>query len=322
MQPELNWLHVIGFLTNIIVTAMLLLRGSAAVNALTGVDIYAASFLIPLGVIVYTLAGGLQATFLASYIHSVIGSSEGMVEMKQPHPSLSKETALPLPLVTVTYHELPHKPSHYSNGSDSPCMSESGSDILNNREVITKLRQQLKTCCQTGCAYGEVLFSSLPPTLTVQASLRQGSVAVLKSGEDIITVIWGLNGTTHRGVDSQYKKAKVELCYAPISQQNRGPYTQSNKEVSIDWMIKKDVPTATYFVRAYAVDASGKEVAYGQNTDKNKATNLFSVQGISGRHASLDIAAACFSAFAVVSLFGFFYEEKRKAKKSQGSCEL
>lgn len=60
-------------MTNIIVTAMLLLGGSAVVNALTGVNIYAASFLIPLGVIVYTLAGGLKATFLASYIHSVIG---------------------------------------------------------------------------------------------------------------------------------------------------------------------------------------------------------------------------------------------------------
>lgn len=64
---------VFCFMTNIIVTAMLLLGGSAVVNALTGVNIYAASFLIPLGVIVYTLAGGLQATFLASYIHSVIG---------------------------------------------------------------------------------------------------------------------------------------------------------------------------------------------------------------------------------------------------------
>ncbi|XP_010918096.1 urea-proton symporter DUR3 [Elaeis guineensis] len=60
------------FMTNIIVTAMLLLGGSAVVNALTGVNIYAASFLIPLGVIIYTLAGGLKATFLASYIHSVI----------------------------------------------------------------------------------------------------------------------------------------------------------------------------------------------------------------------------------------------------------
>lgn len=58
--------------TNVVVTAMLLLGGSAVVNALTGVNIYAASFLIPIGVVVYTLAGGLKATFLASYVHSVI----------------------------------------------------------------------------------------------------------------------------------------------------------------------------------------------------------------------------------------------------------
>ncbi len=61
------------FMTNIIVTAMLLLGGSAVVNALTGMNLYAASFLIPLGVIAYTLHGGLKATFLASYLHSVIG---------------------------------------------------------------------------------------------------------------------------------------------------------------------------------------------------------------------------------------------------------
>jgi len=58
--------------TNVIVTAMLLLGGSAVANALTGINVYAASFLIPLGVVVYTLAGGLKATFLASYIHSVV----------------------------------------------------------------------------------------------------------------------------------------------------------------------------------------------------------------------------------------------------------
>ncbi|KVH91478.1 Sodium/solute symporter [Cynara cardunculus var. scolymus] len=63
---------VFCFMTNIIVTAMLLLGGSAVVNALTGVNIYAASFLIPLGVIVYTLAGGLKATFLAMHVVLVI----------------------------------------------------------------------------------------------------------------------------------------------------------------------------------------------------------------------------------------------------------
>jgi Na+/proline symporter len=60
------------FLTNIIVTSMLLLGGSSVVNALTGVNLYAASFLIPLGVVVYTLHGGLKATFLASYLHSAV----------------------------------------------------------------------------------------------------------------------------------------------------------------------------------------------------------------------------------------------------------
>eukprot|EP00803_Ostreobium_quekettii_P010419 evm.model.scf_2415.2 EVM.evm.TU.scf_2415.2 scf_2415:11208-16306(+) len=59
-------------LTNIIVTAMLLLGGAAVVNALTGVDLNAAAFLIPIGVILYTAAGGLKATFLASYIHTTV----------------------------------------------------------------------------------------------------------------------------------------------------------------------------------------------------------------------------------------------------------
>ena len=60
------------FLTNIIVTSMLLLGGAATVNALTGMDINLASFLIPWGVILYTAAGGLKATFMASYIHTSI----------------------------------------------------------------------------------------------------------------------------------------------------------------------------------------------------------------------------------------------------------
>ncbi|KAL3930595.1 MAG: hypothetical protein SGBAC_011695 [Bacillariaceae sp.] len=60
------------FCANLIVTSMLLLGGAATVEALTGVDYRWASFLIPWGVILYTASGGLQATFLASYIHTVI----------------------------------------------------------------------------------------------------------------------------------------------------------------------------------------------------------------------------------------------------------
>lgn len=60
------------FCANIIVTSMLLLGGAATVEALTGVSYELASFLIPWGVILYTASGGLQATFLASYIHTVV----------------------------------------------------------------------------------------------------------------------------------------------------------------------------------------------------------------------------------------------------------
>ncbi|CAB9518244.1 Urea-proton symporter DUR3 [Seminavis robusta] len=60
------------FMANIIVTSMLLLGGAATVEALTGLDYRLASFLIPWGVILYTASGGLQATFLASYIHTVV----------------------------------------------------------------------------------------------------------------------------------------------------------------------------------------------------------------------------------------------------------
>jgi SSS family transporter len=60
------------FMANVIVTSMLLLGGAATVNALTGMDIDLAAFLIPWGVILYTAAGGLKATFLASYLHTAI----------------------------------------------------------------------------------------------------------------------------------------------------------------------------------------------------------------------------------------------------------
>jgi len=51
---------------------MLLLGGAATVEALTGMDYRLASFFIPWGVILYTAAGGLKATFIASYLHTVI----------------------------------------------------------------------------------------------------------------------------------------------------------------------------------------------------------------------------------------------------------
>ncbi|KAK4757563.1 hypothetical protein SAY87_018864 [Trapa incisa] len=68
------------------------------------------------------------------------------------HQSSNDMPAVALPLVTVPAPnfspdrlELPPKPFHHSNCSaDSPCVSECGSDIFTKREVIHKLRQQLK----------------------------------------------------------------------------------------------------------------------------------------------------------------------------------
>ncbi|KAI5665101.1 hypothetical protein M9H77_24424 [Catharanthus roseus] len=128
----------------------------------------------------------------------------------------------------------------------------------------------------------------------------------------------------------------VKLCYAPISQVDRvwrktvdslekdktcqfkivaKPYSLSNN--CFTWTIERDVPTTTYFVRAYAYNSADKEVAFGQSTDAHKTINLFEIRATSGCHTLIDIAAACFSAFSTMSLFGFLYLEMRKAKLIQ-----
>jgi hypothetical protein len=181
----------------------------------------------------------------------------------------------------------------------------------------------------TTCYGAGISFATLNKTLVVESSpLNQ----VLKGGKDNITVTWSLNSTAAGG-DTAYKTVSVKLCYAPISQKQRGwrktedhlnkdrtcqhklvtrPYSASSNTFTM--VISKDVPSATYFVRAYVLDEHHHEVAYGQSTDAKKTTNLFEVEAISGRHLSMDIASICFSAFSVLSLAGFFWMEKRSAK--------
>ncbi|KAJ6854977.1 hypothetical protein NC651_039829 [Populus alba x Populus x berolinensis] len=94
--------------------------------------------------------------------YNCIPGNEGIADMKhQSNDQMLSGSDVGLPLVTVPTAEftkengvmwvsspdrleLPPKPFHNSNGSDSPCVSESGSDIFSKREVIQKLRQQLK----------------------------------------------------------------------------------------------------------------------------------------------------------------------------------
>lgn len=92
-----------------------------------------------------------------------ISGTESMMKMKcLPNGHMLTESDGALSLVTVPASqfnkengtvwasspdrlEMPQKPFlHHSNCSDSPCVSESGSDIFSKREVIQKLREQLK----------------------------------------------------------------------------------------------------------------------------------------------------------------------------------
>ncbi|GFQ07351.1 high-affinity nitrate transporter 3.1 [Phtheirospermum japonicum] len=187
--------------------------------------------------------------------------------------------------------------------------------------------------CLVATCYGNVLFSTLNPTLIVTASPSPPG-QVLKAGEDTITVTWSYNSSFPSSTDSDYRTVKIMLCYAPESQQDRAwrktvdnlkkdktcqhkivsrPYSRSGNN-TFTYTVQRDIPTATYFVRAYALNAHDTQLAYGQTTNAQKTTNLFGIQAITGRHVSLDIASICFSGFSILSLFGFFYMEKRKAK--------
>jgi len=177
-------------------------------------------------------------------------------------------------------------------------------------------------CCSSAGAVA--YLSKLPVALDVTASPTPGQV--LHAGEDVMTVTWALNASQAAGADSAYKNVKVSLCYAPVSQKEREwrkthddlkkdktcqfkitqvPYAGAGK---FEYRVALDIPTATYYVRAYALDASGTQVAYGQTAP----TAAFNVVSITGVTTSIKVAAGVFSAFSVASLAFFFFIEKRK----------
>ncbi|OAX41821.1 urea transporter [Rhizopogon vinicolor AM-OR11-026] len=61
-----------GLATNLIVSSMLVLGGSATVTDLTGMSTIAACFLIPLGVSIYVVVGGMRSTLLCDYTHTTV----------------------------------------------------------------------------------------------------------------------------------------------------------------------------------------------------------------------------------------------------------
>lgn len=68
-----HWLFLLYCMsTNILIASLLLLGGSQGFAATTGMHTVAASFLLPVGVVVYTALGGLKATFVSDWIHTAI----------------------------------------------------------------------------------------------------------------------------------------------------------------------------------------------------------------------------------------------------------
>ncbi|KAI2930191.1 hypothetical protein CBS147320_3313 [Aspergillus niger] len=59
-------------INNIFACTNMLLGAAAVISAITGMHIIAATFLLPVGVTVYTFVGGIKATFLTDYFHTAI----------------------------------------------------------------------------------------------------------------------------------------------------------------------------------------------------------------------------------------------------------
>jgi len=64
--------HFYAFVCVHVVCGSLILGAAATVNALTGMSIIACNFLLPIGIGVYVIAGGLRATFICDFIHTTI----------------------------------------------------------------------------------------------------------------------------------------------------------------------------------------------------------------------------------------------------------
>ncbi|KIX03525.1 uncharacterized protein Z518_07078 [Rhinocladiella mackenziei CBS 650.93] len=63
---------ILCLINNILNFSSMLVGASTAVSSLTGMNIVASTYLLPLGVMVYTYFGDIRATFLTDYVHTFI----------------------------------------------------------------------------------------------------------------------------------------------------------------------------------------------------------------------------------------------------------
>ncbi|PTB46065.1 hypothetical protein M441DRAFT_126882 [Trichoderma asperellum CBS 433.97] len=62
----------LAIINNLFNTINMILGAAAVITFLTGIHIMASTFLLPVGVVLYTLVGGIKATFLTDYIHTFV----------------------------------------------------------------------------------------------------------------------------------------------------------------------------------------------------------------------------------------------------------
>ncbi|KAH0942627.1 hypothetical protein HID58_002264 [Brassica napus] len=147
----------------------------------------------------------------------------------------------------------------------------------------------------------DTIFPSLQTKDALDVTAKPSRQGVLDAGIDKLSITWKLSSTAKK--QANFTTIKVKLCYAPVSQVDR-PWRKTENELfkdktcphkiitraynkssqSFKYTLDRDIPTGTYFVRTYAVDAKDHEVAFGQSTNEAKTTNLFSVQAISAIH--------------------------------------
>ncbi|KAJ7520016.1 hypothetical protein O6H91_20G063600 [Diphasiastrum complanatum] len=76
---RLRWGHLASliffylcYLNNLIVCTLSLIGAGNVLVAATGMNIYASLMLLSLSVVIYTVTGGLKATFISSYLHTIV----------------------------------------------------------------------------------------------------------------------------------------------------------------------------------------------------------------------------------------------------------
>ncbi|KAJ4344125.1 hypothetical protein N0V95_006329 [Ascochyta clinopodiicola] len=68
-----HWLFILlNLINNIFGCGSMILAGAQLVTGMTGMHVVAACILIPAGVVIYTVMGGLKATFLTDFLHTVV----------------------------------------------------------------------------------------------------------------------------------------------------------------------------------------------------------------------------------------------------------